>query len=96
MIIVLLALIVIFTWGFAKLFGRGEQTQPLPDNDEIVEHNRQAVGDGNIDNIMFDTVMRGYRQDQVDDVIAHLKWQVDSLNAQLDQVHLRAKNSETG
>lgn len=95
MIIVLLALIVIFTWVFAKLFGRGEETQPLPASNEIVEHNRQAVGDGNIDNIMFDTVMRGYRQDQVDDVIAHLKWQVDSLNAQLDQVRSRAGNFET-
>ena len=51
---------------------------------------------GNIDNIMFDTVIRGYRQDQVDDVIEHLKWQVDSLNAQLEQAHLRAKTFETG
>ncbi|AGN18860.1 hypothetical protein C624_06405 [Corynebacterium glutamicum SCgG1] len=96
MIIVLIALIVIFTWVFAKLFGRGEQTQPLPENNEIVEHNRQAVGEGNVDNIMFDTVIRGYRQDQVDDVIEHLKWQVDSLNAQLEQAHLRAKTFETG
>lgn len=96
MIIVLIALIVIFTWVFAKLFGRGEQTLPLPENNEIVEHNRQAVGEGNVDNIMFDTVIRGYRQDQVDDVIEHLKWQVDSLNAQLEQAHLRAKTFETG
>lgn len=96
MIIVLIALIVIFTWVFAKLFGRGEQTQPLLENNEIVEYNRRAVDEGNIDNIMFDTVIRGYRQDQVDDVIEHLKWQVDSLNAQLDQSHPRAKTCETG
>ncbi|ALC05514.1 hypothetical protein CDES_05385 [Corynebacterium deserti GIMN1.010] len=86
MIIVLAALIVIFTWVFAKLFGRGEQTPPMAPNDEIVEHNRQAVGDGLIDDIMFETVLRGYRQDQVDDVIAHLKWQVDSLTSRLAEV----------
>ncbi|MFP7366069.1 hypothetical protein SFC07_09890 [Corynebacterium callunae] len=83
MIVILAALIVIFTWVFAKVFGRGEQSLPLPENNDVIEHNRQVVGAGEIDDIMFETVLRGYRQDQVDDVIAHLKWQVDSLNAKL-------------
>lgn len=83
MTIILAALIVVLTWIFAKFFGRGEQSQPMPENNDVIEHNRHAVGAGEIDDIMFETVLRGYRQDQVDDVIAHLKWQVDSLNAQL-------------
>lgn len=95
MIVVLAALVVIFTWVFAKLFGRGEATQPLPGNDEIIEHNRAAVRAGETNNIMFDTVMRGYRQDQVDDVIEHLKWQVDSLKARLMEVDPQAESSKT-
>ena len=85
MIIVLAALIVLFTWMFAKLFGRGAEAMPMPDNEEVMEHNRRAVGQGQINDIMFETVMRGYRQDQVDDVIAHLTWQVDSLTSRLEQ-----------
>lgn len=86
MIVVLAALVVLFSWLFAKLFGRGGEAMPLPDNDEVIEHNRRVVGDGEINDIMFDTVLRGYRQDQVDDVVAHLKWQVDSLNARLEKM----------
>lgn len=85
MIIVLAMLIVLFTWMFAKLFGRGAEAMPMPDNEEVMEHNRRAVGQGQINDIMFETVMRGYRQDQVDDVIAHLTWQVDSLTSRLEQ-----------
>lgn len=85
MIIVLAALVVTFTWMFAKLFGRGAEAMPMPDNEEVIEYNRRVVGQGQINDIMFETVMRGYRQDQVDDVIAHLKWQVDSLSARLGE-----------
>lgn len=85
MIIVLAALVVVFTWLFAKLFGRGAEAMPMPDNEEVIEHNRRAVGQGELNDIMFETVLRGYRQDQVDDVIAHLKWQVDSLSTRLGQ-----------
>ncbi|GAB3595935.1 hypothetical protein CFAEC_05040 [Corynebacterium faecale] len=86
MIVVLAALVVLFSWLFAKLFGRGEEAMPLPDNDDVIEHNRRVVGNGEINDIMFDTVLRGYRQDQVDDVVAHLKWQVDSLTARLEKM----------
>ena len=85
MIIVLAALVVVFTWLFAKLFGRGAEAMPMPDNEEVIERNLRAVGQGELNDIMFETVLRGYRQDQVDDVIAHLKWQVDSLSTRLGQ-----------
>lgn len=83
MIIILAALVVLFSWLFARLFGRGEETEPMAAEDEVIELNRVAVGAGQIDEIMFETVLRGYRQDQVDDVIAHLRWQLDSLRAKL-------------
>lgn len=86
MIVVLAALIVLFTWLFAKLFGRGETAMPLPDNDEIIEHNRRVVGQGDIDDIVFETVLRGYRQDQVDDVVAHLNWKIDALTTRLGKL----------
>lgn len=86
MIVVLAVLVALFSWLFAKMFGRGGEAMPMPDNDEVIEHNRGVVGRGDINDIMFETVLRGYRQDQVDDVIAHLKWQVDSLNARVEKL----------
>ncbi|WP_080795594.1 DivIVA domain-containing protein [Corynebacterium pacaense] len=83
MIIVLAALVVLFTFFFATVFGRGERTMPLPSNDEVLEYNRTRLEHGEIDEIMFDTVLRGYRQDQVDDVIEELRHQIDSLQARL-------------
>lgn len=83
MIIVLAALVVLFTFFFAVAFGRGEETMPLPSNIEIVEYNQAKVDRGEIDEVIFDTVLRGYRQDQVDDVIEELSRQIDSLQARL-------------
>lgn len=85
MIIILAALVVLFSWLFARLFGRGEPIEAIALNDEVIEQNRVAVGSGNLDDIMFETVLRGYRQDQVDDVIAHLRWQLDSLRVKLGE-----------
>ncbi|MDO4910488.1 MAG: DivIVA domain-containing protein [Corynebacterium sp.] len=69
--IVLLICAAIFVFVFSKIFGRGEELQPL-DNGVVRADNQQAVEEGNVDDIRFEVVLRGYRQDQVDAVIDQL------------------------
>ncbi|WJZ02274.1 hypothetical protein [Corynebacterium freiburgense] len=67
-----LAIVIILTFVFAALFGRGEALPPLPPANEIKSHNRAAIDRGDFDALRFEVVPRGYRQDQVDEVIAYL------------------------
>lgn len=77
LILLLIIVVILLTWVFGKVFGRGEQTPAGSETDQTVEANRHAVGSGRIEDIKFDVVPRGYRQDQVDDVISHLQWQLE-------------------
>lgn len=71
LVIVLLALTAIGIWFWGNVFGRGEVLEPL-DPDATREANRRAVADGDIDGVEFEIVPRGYRPEQVDEVIAGL------------------------
>lgn len=71
LIVLLLALTAIGTWLWGSVFGRGELLEPL-DPDTTREENLRAVTEGDIDGIEFEIVPRGYRPEQVDEVIAAL------------------------
>ncbi|MHA2788656.1 cell division protein DivIVA [Corynebacterium sp. S7] len=72
LIIVLLALIVVGTWAFGELFGRGELLPPMEESQDVIAANAEAIRSGRIDDIALEVVPRGYRQDQVDAIIAQL------------------------
>lgn len=80
LIVVLLALIIVGTWFWGAVLGRGEILPPIDDPDTVREDNRRAVGRGEVDDIQFELVPRGYRPEQVDDVIAHLTWKLAQAN----------------
>lgn len=80
LIVVLLALIVAGTWFWGTVFGRGEVLPPIDDPATLREDNRRAVGRGQVDDVQFELVPRGYRPEQVDDVIAHLTWKLEQAN----------------
>lgn len=65
-------LVVLGIWLWGGVFGRGEVMEPAPDSTRIMEHNRAAIARGDIDAVRLEVVSRGYRQDQVDDLIAAL------------------------
>ncbi|GAB3696891.1 DivIVA domain-containing protein [Corynebacterium nasicanis] len=71
LIILLLALTVLGTWFWGSVFGRGELLAPL-DPADTREANLRAVAEGDIDAVQFEIVPRGYRPEQVDEVIAAL------------------------
>lgn len=83
--IVLIVLLVIFvavlSWLLGMLFGRGEAVEPLAASLGLTSQNADAVRRGDLESVRFDTVLRGYRQDQVDAVIGELEQQVRELRS---------------
>lgn len=78
LLVVLIALVIIGTWAWGSIFGRGEVMHPLDEPEDVRKNNRAAVREGCLDKVKFEVVPRGYRQDQVDDLLAQLEEQLSS------------------
>lgn len=83
LILVLAALVAVGTWMWGTVFGRGEVLPPIGDAAVVREANRQAVADGDLGAVTFELVPRGYRPEQVDEVIAHLAWELAEARREL-------------
>ncbi|AKE41712.1 putative secreted protein [Corynebacterium kutscheri] len=81
LIMLLIVFVGVMTFVFAGVFGRGEITPPTTDLAETQKANYQAIAVGDIDQLRFDVVHRGYRQDQVDAVITQLVEQLAEVQA---------------
>ena len=73
LIVVLLALVVLGTWAWGSIFGRGEVLDDLDEKRDVLANNQRALQDGNFDDIKFDVVSHGYRQSQVDALLAEVE-----------------------
>ncbi|MDU0478307.1 DivIVA domain-containing protein [Staphylococcus chromogenes] len=71
-LIALIVIVAVLTVAFGKVLGRGEVMPELAEHESIVALNEEAVRTHNFSRVTFDTVLRGYRQDQVDAVIIQL------------------------
>ena len=78
LLLVLFSLTVIGTWVWGSIFGRGEVMHSLDEPEKVRENNRAAAREGRLDQVKFEVVPRGYRQDQVDDLLAQLEEQLSS------------------
>lgn len=72
LILIIAAIAVFGLWVSASIFGRGEVLPPMDAPADVIEANRIAVAEGRFDDIALEVVPRGYRQDQVDALIAAL------------------------
>lgn len=70
--LVIAVIAVLGVWVSASLFGRGEALPPMDEPADVIAANRAAVSAGRYDDIALEVVPRGYRQDQVDALIAQL------------------------
>ncbi|MBU5653679.1 DivIVA domain-containing protein [Corynebacterium aurimucosum] len=70
LIVVLIALVIFGTWLWGTLVGRGTVMDAPDIAVSTVNENLQALDEGRFDDLRFDVVARGYRQDQVDALLA--------------------------
>ncbi|WP_315159423.1 DivIVA domain-containing protein [Corynebacterium durum] len=82
-VLVLSALIALFSVMFGHFFG-GDNLIPAEvdaglESAARIDANAAAVSDNRFDNISFDVVLRGYRQDQVDAVIENMRQRIIAL-----------------
>lgn len=89
LIIVLAALVVVGTWSWGKIFGRGEVLDPMPEPKTTIEHNRRLVDGGDVEDVRFELVTRGYRPAQVDDVLDRLHRRLLETTAERDALRAR-------
>ena len=66
------AVALLGAWLSSSIFGRGEALPPMDEPRDVMAANRAAVDAGRFGDIALEVVPRGYRQDQVDDLIEHL------------------------
>ncbi|MER0080417.1 DivIVA domain-containing protein [Corynebacterium sp. KPL2830] len=78
LIVVLIAFIVIGTWVWGSFFGPGTVMDPPDEPQKVLENNRAAAAQGRFDDVQFEVVPRGYRQDQVDDLLAQLEQELEA------------------
>ena len=78
LIVVLIAFIVIGTWLWGSIFGPGTVMDPPDEPQKVLENNRVAAAQGRFEDVQFEVVPRGYRQDQVDDLLAQLEQELEA------------------
>ena len=81
LIVVLGALVVVGTWLWGKLIGPGPVMEAVPNPQAADQHNDAALAAGNYAALEFDVARHGYRQDQVDRVIAALSAELERYRA---------------
>ena len=78
LIVVLIAFIVIGTWLWGSIFGPGTVMDPPDEPQKVLENNRVAAAQGRFEDVQFEVVPRGYRQDQVADLLAQLEQELEA------------------
>ena len=73
LIVVLVALIIIGSWAWGSIVGRGTVMDTPDEAVDVDAENLRALEEGRFDDLRFDVVARGYRQDQVDALLAEVE-----------------------
>ncbi|MDR7329032.1 DivIVA domain-containing protein [Corynebacterium guangdongense] len=85
LILVLIALTILGTWFWGRIFGRGEVLPPMDEPASVIRDNRELIRGGDVAGVRFEMVTRGYRPDQVDDAIATLQAELAQARSELTQ-----------
>ena len=89
-VIIVVALIALFailaTWFMSRVIGRGPVMADLPAEEAqaTLQGNRAFVLNGEIDNVGFSTVKRGYSPAQVDDLLAVFSAELQRTREELE------------
>ncbi|QDZ42332.1 hypothetical protein [Corynebacterium sp. sy039] len=82
-VVAFFALIIALIMGTLSGSGERQSARELHPRAELMQGNRNAVATHDVDAVHLELALRGYRQDQVDDLIEALFARIDYLEQQV-------------
>ena len=75
--------------GWLAVGGGGHMSEPVPDRPDLALPTEQFIAPRDLDQVRFTVGFRGYRMDQVDDVLDRLAREVEARDARIAELEGR-------
>jgi DivIVA domain-containing protein len=87
-LVVIVALLAAVGW--LAIGGGGHMSEPVPDRPDLALPGTGQLGRGDVDRVRFSVGVRGYRMDEVDDVLDRLAQEIEAREQRIAQLEGRA------
>jgi len=88
--VVVLLLIAV---GWVAVGGGGHMSAPTPDRPDPAVPDTGLLGRGDVDKVRFSVGARGYRMDEVDDVLDRLAYEIDVRERRIAELEANAPDA---
>jgi DivIVA domain-containing protein len=93
-LVVIVALLAAVGW--LAVGGGGHMSEPMQDRPDLALPREGLLARGDVDRVRFSVGARGYRMDEVDDVLDRLAHEIDLREQRIAELEGRAPRSEEG
>ncbi len=90
-LVVIVALLAAVGW--LAIGGGGHMSEPVPDRPELALPSDGLLGREDVDRVRFSVGARGYRMDEVDDVLDRLAQEIEAREQRIAELEGRAPQS---
>ncbi|MBR7828069.1 DivIVA domain-containing protein [Actinospica sp. MGRD01-02] len=80
--------------GWVAVGGGGHMSPPTPDRPDPAVPDTGLLGRGDVDKVRFSVGARGYRMDEVDDVLDRLAYEIDVRERRIAELEGREPSQE--
>ena len=91
-LVVIVALLAAVGW--LAIGGGGHMSEPVPDRPDLALPDEGMLARDDVDRVRFSVGARGYRMDEVDDVLDRLAHEIDVRERRIAQLEGRAPDSD--
>jgi DivIVA domain-containing protein len=88
--------VLLIAVGWIAVGGGGHMSPPVPDRPDPAVPETGLLGRGDVDKVRFSVGARGYRMDEVDDVLDRLAHEIDVRERRIAQLEGRPLPEESG
>ena len=81
--------------GWVAVGGGGHMSPPTPDRPDPAVPDRGLLARGDVDKVRFSVGARGYRMDEVDDVLDRLAYEIDVRERRIAELEGRESSQQT-